>query len=225
MRKSTLNYLVDGLTSIMVFGVIATGLVMRFTLPPGSGGRHGIGGRHLVLWGMDRHTWGELHFWLAVVMAGLFVIHLALHWTWVCNTTQRILRPGRQDTIASTTRLSSLYGAVLLVAIVAMFVVFLWVAHANVQSMDGVRHEMLPHSSGVTHSERERIRGNMTLGEVEAVMGIPTSVLKHELGLPESVTSDQRLGQLRRQYGFEMSTVRDIVDRYESTVPAGVETD
>ena len=63
MRRSTVNYIVDWVSFLVMVGLIATGLLMRFILPPGSGGRGG--GHGLALWNLTRHGWGDVHFWLA----------------------------------------------------------------------------------------------------------------------------------------------------------------
>ena len=35
------------------------------------------------LWGMGRHAWGEVHFWIAMVLIAAVALHLFLHWGWV----------------------------------------------------------------------------------------------------------------------------------------------
>ena len=39
-----------------------------------------------------RHTWDLIHTWGGVVMIGVAVIHLALHWSWVVNMTGRTIK-------------------------------------------------------------------------------------------------------------------------------------
>jgi hypothetical protein len=48
-------------------------LIERYLLPPGSG-------RLEILWGMSRHEWGEVLFWIAVTLAAVLTLHLLLHW-------------------------------------------------------------------------------------------------------------------------------------------------
>ena len=45
MRRNKLNFLIDALALLAMLGMIATGLVIRYVLPAGSGG-HGRGGGH-----------------------------------------------------------------------------------------------------------------------------------------------------------------------------------
>jgi hypothetical protein len=53
----------------------------------------------------------------------------------------------------------------------------------------------------------------MTLREVEATTGVPVNDIILALKLPPAVSPDQRLGVLKRTYGFEINDVRDIVRR------------
>lgn len=48
-------------------------------MPPASG---------LSVWGMDRHGWGEIHFWIALTFLAFMVIHFILHWTWIKTKVQ-----------------------------------------------------------------------------------------------------------------------------------------
>jgi len=61
--------------------LVATGLAMRFQLPPGSGEKW-------ALWGMTRHEWGNVHFWVALYLMGVMLIHLALHWKWILSAVR-----------------------------------------------------------------------------------------------------------------------------------------
>ncbi len=57
----------------------STGLILAFRLL--SGREH----RGSTLWGLDRHTWGDIHTWLAYVLIFLVALHLLMHvrWLWV----------------------------------------------------------------------------------------------------------------------------------------------
>ncbi len=64
---------------------LATGLIWL-----GSGG--GRGG--LAPLGISRGTWSDLHTWFSLVMIAGAIVHLALHWEWLCAMTRR-LRQGQ----------------------------------------------------------------------------------------------------------------------------------
>jgi len=62
--------------------------------------------------------------------------------------------------------------------------------------------------------EAHQIDGSMTLREVERRTGVSAAVILRELGLPLDLPADERLGRLRRHYGFEIQTVREIVEKH-----------
>lgn len=224
MRRSTLNFLVDTLALLAIFVMIATGLVIRFVLPPGTGGRHG-GGPGRVLWGMGRHDWGDLHFWASIVLAALLLIHVVLHWSWVCTTLLRIIRG--TDTGQPRAASCNAYGVGFLLAVVVLFGGFTWYAcnavretgapesagnhsqHSGTAAPGDDRHE----KTGLAH---DLVRGSMTLTDIALATGVPEATLKSELGLPKDTPADERLGRLSRHYGFTMDEVRRIVDEHMS---------
>ena len=91
MKKNTWNFLIDLLTLLVFVGKIWTGLLMRYILPPGQGR-----GRSWTLWGMNRHDFGNIHFYLGIAFIILILIHIWLHWAWLCNTTANLFSPNRR---------------------------------------------------------------------------------------------------------------------------------
>ncbi len=55
------------------------------------------------------------------------------------------------------------------------------------------------------------ITGRMTLLDLERETGISARKIASKLGLPESVSFNENLGRLRRQYGFSMQDIRDAI--------------
>ncbi|MGV7222214.1 MAG: DUF4405 domain-containing protein [Nitrospinales bacterium] len=88
MKRSELNFIVDAIALVGVVALTSTGLMIRFILPPFQGGR-GKYTSPMMLWGLDRHQWGEIHFWISIGLMAVLVFHLFLHWRWiisvVCN--------------------------------------------------------------------------------------------------------------------------------------------
>lgn len=67
IRRNTLNFLVDLITLLVMLGVVTTGLLLRWVLPPSS-----RGGAGRTLWSWGRHDFGDLHFYLVLVMQTQF---------------------------------------------------------------------------------------------------------------------------------------------------------
>ena len=61
-----------------------------------------------------------------------------------------------------------------------------------------------------------QIKGRMTLQEVSDLCQVPMEVLVAELGLSDDVDVHMRMRDLAGQLGIEVSTVREVVDRYQA---------
>ena len=219
MRRSTLNFLVDTAALLGILVLVATGLMIRFVLPPGTGGRHD--GHGLQLWGMGRHDWGDVHFWTSIVVIALLLIHVVLHWSWVCTTLGGLC--GVEGAARSGKR--NVYGVGCLAILIFLFGGFIWYANSVVQEVNlpeeipsNVRHSGLTvpkHGEDEPHSAaHDLVRGSMTLMQVEIATGVSVATLKRELRLPEDVSADDHLGQLGRRYGFDMEKVREVVAKH-----------
>ncbi len=87
MKRSTWMLLIDAVALASFLFLIATGLLVRYVLPAGSGGIEGYGtgwraaARPVSLvWGLSRHEWGDIHFWISVVFLLVIAAHLFIHW-------------------------------------------------------------------------------------------------------------------------------------------------
>ena len=58
---------------------------------------------------------------------------------------------------------------------------------------------------------QQPINGRLSLREVGKMEGVSASALAGRLGVPSSVSLDERLGLLRRKYNFTMQDVRAAV--------------
>ena len=71
INQPALIKLIDLLSFIILITMISTGTLLKFTLPPRSGGDS--------IWGLTRHEWGNIHFYLAITFLVLMTIHLVIH--------------------------------------------------------------------------------------------------------------------------------------------------
>ena len=102
-NRPQINLLIDIVALASAVFLIATGFLLEYTLPPGSGrlGTEGFGvgpgGLHrpiLLLWGLTRHEWGQVHFYLAIALTSVLSLHLLLHWQWIACMVQGKPRKG-----------------------------------------------------------------------------------------------------------------------------------
>jgi len=103
MNRSSLNFIIDLVSFINLLGLVFTGFIMKYILPPGTGGlgrgfRGGRGGEHIKnLWSLSRHEWGNVHFWLAGLFIALMIVHIILHWGWIKNYFKSLLSCSQQQ--------------------------------------------------------------------------------------------------------------------------------
>ncbi|MGD8786919.1 MAG: DUF4405 domain-containing protein [Phycisphaerales bacterium] len=107
MKRVTLNFIVDFLAFLDFVCLAVTGFIIKFVLPPGTGGRGqaitggrglGAGERIRELWSMGRHDWGDVHFILSVIFVVLVLVHVVLHWTWIkCYIKSLFATPWRPE--------------------------------------------------------------------------------------------------------------------------------
>ncbi len=228
MKRKSINIIIDALGFIAFILLTTTGLLMHFILPPGSG--HFIG-----LWGMDRHEWGRIHYWISISFLAILVLHLILHWRWIVSVIKG------QPTEESGYRM--LLG---LVALIALLVLAFSPFFAEVQptgdepphkmqaprdSASVIERVVAPDSSAqekkvtgeepkyknkeTRQEENESIVGSMTLRDLEAQTGIPYQSVLKELGLSTDISPDERLGRLSKQNGFDMTRVREAVEELQ----------
>ncbi len=199
-RRTKTNLVVD-VTAFAAFVLLtATGLVERYMLPPGTG-------RFQSLWGMNRHQWGEIHFWIAMVLMAVLTTHVVLHWNWiVCMIRGR-------ETEASAWRFA--FGLVGLAGLIGLSTApFLTTVEPTGERGRGRQQERRDGVTGeAEHSQAaEAIRGSMTLADVEEATGVSANVIIRELGLPPDIPRDENLGRLQREYGFELRQIRKCIE-------------
>jgi hypothetical protein len=195
MNRKAINFTVDAVAFGCFVLLTTTGVLMRYVLPPGSGGFSSV-------WGLDRHDWGALHFWIAAILFGVSAVHVFLHWRWIVSIMRGTPREGSGLRVA--------VGVLGLAAVVALAVAPLVspVESSGGRGGRGRRSGMVERSSG-------GVRGSMTLREVEQTTGVPVSHLVRELGLPRDVGVDERLGWRSRKYCFSIDDARRVVDTHD----------
>ncbi|MBX7246894.1 MAG: DUF4405 domain-containing protein [Candidatus Sumerlaeaceae bacterium] len=75
MNRTNVNAVVDAASFILFSALASSGFVMAFALE-----RRGQGAS---IWGMNRHDWSDLHFWIAVAFLASLAVHFILHWSWI----------------------------------------------------------------------------------------------------------------------------------------------
>ena len=195
MKRTKLNFVIDVVAFVGFIVLTTTGVLMRYILPPGSG-------RYSTIWSLDRHEWGDIHFWISFVFFLILAFHLVLHWRWIVN----VLKGRPRDESGLRVGL----GIVGLITVIALSVSPLLTPVERDTSSKGGGPSFSSHES-----DEVTIDGSMTLEDVEQATGVPASFIIKSLNLPATISVEERLGPLKREHGFEIYELREIVKEYE----------
>jgi len=150
MNRTLVNIIIDLVAALLFLGMIATGYLLRFPLPPGSNKTH-------VLWGLGRHQWGDVHFWISVGLLLTLLVHLALHWNWIVTVIGKRCGAAR-DKSFSLVRSAAWTVAVLVVLCFG----FAWLVEVSVKTYD--RPMQRQHRGGSGLDSAAQTGANLTPG-------------------------------------------------------------
>ena len=71
ISKSSFIKLIDLAAFILISILISTGSLLKFTLPRGSG--------RDAIWYLNRHEWGDIHFYVSLFFMLTIITHLLMH--------------------------------------------------------------------------------------------------------------------------------------------------
>ncbi len=107
INKAKVVMFIDILAFISFVFVVSTGVLMRYVLPHGSG-------RYIEIFGMSRHEWGEIHFYITFIFLTVLATHLILHWKFIQKVFQ-----GRAKESSSSRLILGLIGLIAILALAA----------------------------------------------------------------------------------------------------------
>ncbi len=95
--KNLINYFFDIILALSIIVTLASSYILWFVLPRGVGVHSemcanegmGFGGNYFTVLGIPRYFWVEIHNWTAVILFGLIILHVILHWSWIVETLKR----------------------------------------------------------------------------------------------------------------------------------------
>ena len=130
MKRALLNLIIDLLAALGVLGMILTGYILRFPLPPMTNRTH-------ELWGLSRHEWGTIHSWASLGLLAVLSVHLLLHWEWIVATVRRRFT---STPIAAGPRLP--VGIITVTALLFLGGMFAWAAQTGVRQRETPLHPL-----------------------------------------------------------------------------------
>jgi hypothetical protein len=228
MKKYQLNFIIDIFLLVVMMLTAGVGLLIKYILLPGFA-RNLKYGRDvdLYFWGWDRHQWGTVHLIISLILVGLVILHIVLHWRQI-KCLYRNLVKNRASRVVLGIAL------VILCLVLALGPLLIKPSVLASQGHNSARLKHTTHSDTTAERPGRHIRqfeteqqedhdhsslsaeipiyGYMTLNEIAAKYKLSAPELARHIGVPISDTG-RKLGQLRRQYGFQMSAVRAYIEK------------
>jgi hypothetical protein len=109
MSRTLVNFLLDTVLLAAFVLLVWCSVVVRFVFPPGPSAAG------WKLWGYDFDQWAGLQFGLVAALLAGIVLHVMLHWSWVCGVLANRLSRDRKSRIDEG--LQTIYGVGLLIAV------------------------------------------------------------------------------------------------------------
>jgi hypothetical protein len=131
MSRGILNLMIDTVAAALLTAMVGTGYILWFVLPPETNRTH-------ILWGVLRHQWGTMHFWISVMLLTVLAVHVALHWRWLVTGLSK-----RVGLAAWAQRSPRLAGLAVLAAAALPLSTLAIAAHVSVQPMDVPLHPLV----------------------------------------------------------------------------------
>ncbi len=229
INKVKLNLLLDILMFIHMLPIIGIGFLIKSVLVPGYE-RNSIYGHDVELYfcGIDRHQWGTIHFLFSLVLIFLLGLHIVFHWKQVVCIFNKML-PLRLVRVVIALVLLMLTIVIGILPLIVTPQIKENVSHnAHANELPGVSHTYEPKqikkqfhniestkdgSAGNTHGGHAKIEiyGYMTLNELAKKYKVNAKALALSINVPQG-NMDERLGRLRRKYGFELSDLKRYLE-------------
>jgi hypothetical protein len=106
---SEINLLLDIALLMMFVALCAAAVIVRFVFPPGPAAKGWL------LWGLDYDAWSGIQFGLLATLAVGILVHVMLHWSWVCNVAAARLSSSKRIRIDDG--MQTIYGVGLLIVL------------------------------------------------------------------------------------------------------------
>jgi hypothetical protein len=85
LSPAVINFWLDTLLMLAFVALFITAVIVQFVFPPG------VTAKGWLLWGMDFGQWCSIQFAILAVLGFGVVVHVMLHWQWVCGVVVRKL--------------------------------------------------------------------------------------------------------------------------------------
>ena len=126
MSRTAVNFVLDVTLLLITISLIFVTAVLRFVfpLPSASGG--------WMLWGNDYDSWANFQSVLMAVISGAVLLHVMLHWSWVCGVVVAKVLRRRGSAARLDDGRQTLWGVALLIVVLNLLAILVGVAYLSI---------------------------------------------------------------------------------------------
>ncbi len=128
MSRSAFNFLLDTILLILYSALLCSSSVLRFVFPPAAEADG------WTLWSLTYEQWNDVRFGFLAAMTFGILLHLILHWNWVCGFVATRLSKRSAARIVLDDGTKTLYGVSMLIVVVTAFGALIGLAVIMVQA-------------------------------------------------------------------------------------------
>ncbi|WP_218932455.1 DUF4405 domain-containing protein [Adhaeretor mobilis] len=129
LNKTAINFWLDAFLLCIFLALCWSSVVVRYVFPPAANSEG------WTLWGGDYLAWTDIQFVTLCLMVAAVLLHIMLHWTWVCGViaSWNRKRLGSTEKPQADTGSRTLWGVGLLILIVNVLGVAIAAAVLTIQ--------------------------------------------------------------------------------------------
>jgi len=124
VSRALVNFALDMLLLLLFVVLSLVSVIVQFVFPPG------VSAKGWHLWGLNFGQWCGLQFGLLSVLGFGIVVHVMLHWTWICSVLARQIL-GQRD--VPDNGLRTVYGVALLIGLLMTGAILIGLAMISIQ--------------------------------------------------------------------------------------------
>lgn len=109
MSWTNLNFILDSALLVVFTGLVWSSAVVRFVFPSANESKG------WQLWGLGLNEWMNIQFAILSLLALGVLVHVMLHWSWVCGVVTSRLSRGKRGKLDEGVQ--TIYGVGLLIVI------------------------------------------------------------------------------------------------------------
>ena len=128
VSRTDVNFLLDVILLCLFLGVCALSVILEFVFPSGPRADGWL------LWGRDYGEWSRIRFGVLATMVAAVVLHVMLHWNWVCGVVATRLGAKKSGALAPDDPSRTLWGVGLLIMVVNLVGLVVAAAALSIQA-------------------------------------------------------------------------------------------